>query len=55
MCGPKEWRKQYADGNEIPSDANPVELGSLFDDWQVYWLGGWYKHRMYYLVVRIAR
>ena len=33
---------------------NPVELGSLFDDWQVWWLGGWSKHRMYYLVM-VAR
>jgi len=34
----------------------PVELGSLFDAWTVCWLGGWSKHRMYYLVmlVRIA-
>ena len=32
-------------------------LGSLFDDWQVCWLGGWSKHRMYYLVMltRTAR
>ena len=30
---------------------NPVELGSRFDDWQVCWLGGWAKHRMFYLVM----
>jgi hypothetical protein len=35
----------------------PVELGSLFDDWQVCWLGGWSRHQLYFLVmvVRIAR
>ena len=35
----------------------PVELGSLFDDWQVCWLGGWSKHRLYHLVMltRTAR
>jgi DNA-binding beta-propeller fold protein YncE len=27
----------------------PVELGSWFDDWQVCWLGGWAKHRLYFL------
>ena len=36
---------------------NPVELGSRFDDWQVCWLGGWSKHRLFYLVmvVRVKR
>jgi hypothetical protein len=28
-----------------------VELGSRFDDWQVCWLGGWDKHRLFYLVM----
>jgi hypothetical protein len=34
-----------------------VELGSRFDDWEVCWLGGWSKHRLYYLVMltRAAR
>jgi hypothetical protein len=31
----------------------PVELGSRFDDWQVCWLGGWAKHRLYYLVTLV--
>ena len=31
----------------------PVELGSWFDDWRVCWLGGWGKHRMYYLVMLV--
>jgi hypothetical protein len=29
----------------------PVELGSRFDDWQVCWLGGWDKHRHFFLVM----
>jgi hypothetical protein len=31
----------------------PVEVGSWFDDWQVCWLGGWGKHRLYYLVMLV--
>ena len=30
---------------------HPVELGSRFDDWQVCWLGGWDKHRHFYMVM----
>ncbi len=33
----------------------PVELGSRFGDWQVCWLGGWAKHRLYYPLLRIER
>ena len=29
----------------------PVALGSRFNDWQVCWLGGWAKHRVFYLVM----
>ncbi len=29
----------------------PVTLGSRFGDWQVTWLGGWGRHRLYYLVM----
>ena len=31
----------------------PVEVGSWFDDWQVCWLGGWGKLRLYYLVMLV--
>jgi hypothetical protein len=31
----------------------PVELGSRFDDWQVCLLGGWNKHRHFYLVMLV--
>jgi hypothetical protein len=30
-----------------------VALGSWFDDWEVCWLGGWAKHRPYYLVMLV--
>ncbi len=29
----------------------PVEIGSLFGDWQVRWLGGWTRHHLSYLVM----
>jgi hypothetical protein len=29
----------------------PVTLGSRFGEWQVTWLGGWSKYRLYYLVM----
>jgi hypothetical protein len=32
---------------------HPLELGSRFDDWQVCWLGGWDKHRHFYLVMLV--
>jgi hypothetical protein len=34
----------------------PVTLGSRFGDWEVCWLGGWGRYRLYYLVmvVRVA-
>jgi hypothetical protein len=31
----------------------PVEVGSRFGDWSVCWLGGWAKHRLYYLVMLV--
>jgi hypothetical protein len=32
---------------------NEVALGCWFEDWQVCWLGGWSKHRLYYLVMLV--
>ncbi len=31
----------------------PVTIGSRFDDWQVCWLGGWGRDRLYYLVMAV--
>ena len=30
-----------------------VELGTRFGDWQVCWLGGWARFRLYYLVMLV--
>ena len=49
----KEWPEQHADGNKVPSPSTSVTLGSRFGDWRVCWLGGWEKHRMYYLVMLV--
>src|ERR1700689_418593 len=32
---------------------NPVEFGSRFCDWEVCWLGGWVRFRLYYLVMLV--
>ena len=29
----------------------PVTIGSRFGDWEVTWLGGWTRDRLYYLVM----
>ena len=31
----------------------PVTLGSRFGDWRVCWLGGWSRHRIFYLVLLV--
>ena len=31
----------------------PVTLGSRFGDWQVCWLGGWGRYRLFYLVMLV--
>ena len=31
----------------------PVTVGSRFGAWRVCWLGGWEKHRLYYLVMLV--
>ena len=30
-----------------------VTLGSRFGDWRVCWLGGWNRHRIFYLVLLV--
>ena len=32
---------------------DPVEFGSRFGDWEVCWLGGWVRFRLYYLVMLV--
>ena len=31
----------------------PVTMGSRFGDWQVCWLGGWGRNRMFYYVMLV--
>ena len=33
--------------------STPVTLGSRFGDWRVCWLGGWSRHRLFYLVLLV--
>jgi hypothetical protein len=54
----KVWIKGAA-GNSMQMETKflqlrtEVTLGSWFGDWQVCWLGGWAKHRLYYLVMLV--
>jgi hypothetical protein len=51
MCGVKEWQENMHLETKYLRLRAPVALGSRFDDWQGCWLGGWAKHRMFYLVM----
>jgi hypothetical protein len=31
----------------------PIALGSRFGDWQVCWLGGWGKDKLFYFVMLV--
>jgi hypothetical protein len=46
MWAAKEWQT-----TKYLRLRGPVALGSRFNEWQVCWLGGWAKHRMFYLVM----
>ena len=52
MCGPEERQEKNLNlETKYLRLRGPVALGSRFDDWRVCWLGGWAKHRMFYLVM----
>jgi hypothetical protein len=54
MCGPKEWQRNHMQmETKYLRLRNEVALGSRFEDWEVCWLGGWSKHRLYYLVMLV--
>jgi hypothetical protein len=40
-----------ATGTKFLRLRTPVTLGSRFGDWQVSWLGGWSKHRLFFPVM----
>ncbi len=50
MCGPKRWSYLRIE-TKFLRVRTPVALGSRFGEWRVCWLGGWAKHRLYYLVM----
>jgi hypothetical protein len=57
MCGPRRAGDNMQVATKYLRLRTPVTLGSRFGDWQVCWLGGWEKHRLYYLVMlaRVTR
>jgi hypothetical protein len=44
---------RHATGNEYLRLGAAVTLGSRFGDWRVCWLGGWSRHRLFYLVMLV--
>ena len=51
MCGPKERQENMHIETRYLRLRGAVALGSRLDDWRVCWLGGWAKHRIFYLVM----
>ncbi|MCU1337845.1 MAG: hypothetical protein JWO19_3426 [Bryobacterales bacterium] len=52
MCG---RRKSVLHGtrNQVSAAPDAVSLGSRFGEWQVCWLGGWGRNRLFYLVMLV--
>ena len=50
MCPPEGAAGQMQMETKFLRLRTPVEFGSRFGDWQVCWLGGWARFRLYYLV-----
>ena len=54
MCGPAEWPEHNMQiETKYLRLRTSVTLDSRFGDWRVCWLGGWEKHRMYFLVMLV--
>ena len=51
MCGRRQDRAPMQLETKFLRLRTPVTLGSRFDDWQVCWLGGWGRYRLYFLVM----
>ena len=49
----KKGRKHMQMATKYVRLRTPVTLGSRFGDWEVCWLGGWGKHRIYDLVMLV--
>jgi hypothetical protein len=53
MCPPREVVGSMQMETKFLRLRTPVEYGSRFGDWQVCWLGGWARFRLYYLVMLV--
>lgn len=53
MCGKEAATNHVQTETKFLRLRTEVKLGSRFGDWQVCWLGGWCKHRLYYLVMLV--
>ena len=53
MCGPRHWSTLMQLETKYLRLSTAVTLGSRFGDWRVCWLGGWSRHRLFYLVMLV--
>jgi hypothetical protein len=53
MCGPHHGSTLMQLETKYLRLKTPVTLGSRFGDWRVCWLGGWSRHRLFYLVLLV--
>src|SRR5579864_9700567 len=53
MCSPREVVGSMRLDTKFLHLRDSVEFGTRFGDWQVCWLGGWARFRLYYLVMLV--
>jgi len=53
MCGPHDGSNTMRLETKYLRLSTPVTMGSRFGDWRVCWLGGWSRHRIFYLVLLV--
>src|ERR1700722_14605839 len=53
MCSPREVVGSMRLETKYLHLRDSVEHGARFDDWQVCWIGGWARFRLYYLVMMV--
>jgi hypothetical protein len=53
MCGPHHGSTAMQLETKYLRLRTAVALGSRFGDWRVCWLGGWSRHRLFYLVMLV--
>src|ERR1035437_442851 len=52
MCSPRKWSNMQMETKFLRL-RTAVAFGSRFGDWEVCWLGGWVRFRLYYLVMLV--